>query len=97
MICSEKERETCEVEKRGCDGCYYNKPREEEIKNDLAALSFTHPMFTTMINNTLLYIDYLEQENAKHKKINEKLRKKEQETKKALELINSYIAEILKK
>lgn len=97
MICSEKERESCNVEKLGCEGCYYNKPRGEEIKDDLAVLSFTHPMFTTMANNTLLYIDYLEQENAKYKKINEELREKEQETKKALELINSYILEILKK
>ena len=97
MICSEKERESCNVEKLGCQGCYYNKPRGEEIKNDLAALLITYPIFTTMINNTLLYIDYLEQENANHKKINGELREKEQETKKALELINSYIAEILKK
>ena len=74
-----------------------NKPSGEEIKDDLAVLSFTHPMFITMANNTLLYIDYLEQENAKYKKINEELREKEQETKKALELINSYISEILKK
>lgn len=67
MICTEKERDTCQVEKLGCNGCYYNKPRGEEIKNDLVALSFTHPIFATMINNTLLYIDYLEQENAELK------------------------------
>ena len=67
MICSEKERESCNVEKLGCQGCYYNKPRGEEIKNDLAALLITYPIFTTMINNTLLYIDYLEQENAELK------------------------------
>ena len=30
MICSEEERETCEVEKRGCNGCYYSKISEEE-------------------------------------------------------------------
>ena len=64
MICSEKERESCNVEKLGCQGCYYNKPRGEEIKNDLAALLITYPIFTTMVNNALLYIDYLEQENA---------------------------------
>lgn len=32
MICSSKERETCEVEKLTCKGCYYDKPSKEEIK-----------------------------------------------------------------
>ena len=32
MICSEKERESCNVEKLGCNGCYYNKPNKEEIE-----------------------------------------------------------------
>ena len=95
MICSEKERESCNVEKLGCEGCYYNKPSGEEIKNDLAVLSFTHPMFTTMANNTLLYIDYLEQENAKlkeieaeHKKINGELRT---QNKKAIDRLKEYL------
>lgn len=25
MTCTSKEQETCNVEKRGCKGCYYNK------------------------------------------------------------------------
>ena len=25
MFCTSKERETCGVEKMGCNGCYYNK------------------------------------------------------------------------
>ena len=25
MMCTEQERETCNAEKMGCDGCYYNK------------------------------------------------------------------------
>lgn len=25
MLCTSKEQETCDVEKRGCEGCYYNK------------------------------------------------------------------------
>lgn len=25
MKCTDKERETCNVEKMGCDGCYYNE------------------------------------------------------------------------
>lgn len=36
MICSEKERETCEVDKLTREGCYYNKPSKEEIKKDNA-------------------------------------------------------------
>lgn len=35
MICSSKERETCEVEKLTCKGCYYDKPSKEEIKTFL--------------------------------------------------------------
>ena len=31
MNCTEKEQETCQVEKRGCEGCYYNKDEIEEI------------------------------------------------------------------
>lgn len=31
MKCSSKEWDTCEVEKRGCDGCYYNLG--SEVKN----------------------------------------------------------------
>lgn len=30
MTCNDKIRETCQVEKMGCEGCYYNKPSEEE-------------------------------------------------------------------
>lgn len=29
MMCTEQERETCNVEKMGCAGCYYNKSIEE--------------------------------------------------------------------
>ena len=32
MICSEKERETCEVEKRGCKGCFYDGLSNEEVE-----------------------------------------------------------------
>jgi len=27
MKCSEKERDTCNVEKMGCEGCYYEKEK----------------------------------------------------------------------
>lgn len=33
MFCTSKERETCEVEKRGCEGCYYeNETPEKKIE-----------------------------------------------------------------
>lgn len=31
MICSIKEQETCQVEKRGCEGCYYNQIKLGDI------------------------------------------------------------------
>ena len=33
MYCTSKERETCEVEKRGCVGCFYN---DIAIENEIA-------------------------------------------------------------
>lgn len=32
MFCTEKERKTCNAEKMDCEGCYYNKDLEEDIK-----------------------------------------------------------------
>ena len=32
MICSSKEWDTCREEKLGCNGCFYNKPSNEEIE-----------------------------------------------------------------
>ena len=31
MFCTDKKRQTCNVEKLGCEGCYYNGMNEEEI------------------------------------------------------------------
>ena len=38
MKCTIKEQETCELEKRGCEGCYYNTDKEIEDLNDFADL-----------------------------------------------------------
>ena len=43
MICSEKERETCNVEKMGCMHCYYNKPTEREIEELIQELTEVRP------------------------------------------------------
>ena len=69
MICSEKERESCNVEKLGCEGCYYNKPRGEEIKEYLKEIiSNTYAEGKAIkLNQALKYIDYLEQENSELK------------------------------
>ena len=32
MTCTEKERETCEYEKLGCEGCYYNNESQNKPK-----------------------------------------------------------------
>lgn len=29
-FCTDKEQETCQVEKMGCKGCYYNQEKENE-------------------------------------------------------------------
>lgn len=31
MFCTDKERNSCQSEKMGCDGCFYNKTDEELI------------------------------------------------------------------
>lgn len=43
MICSEKERETCQVEKRGCEGCYYRGLTNEEVEQCLKELTEVRP------------------------------------------------------
>ena len=36
MICTNKEQETCNEEKMGCEGCFYNQPNNiEEMLEDL--------------------------------------------------------------
>lgn len=32
MKCTDKERETCNVEKMGCEGCYYNEDKNRDIE-----------------------------------------------------------------
>lgn len=32
MTCKEKDRDTCNVEKMGCEGCFYNKASNEEAE-----------------------------------------------------------------
>lgn len=32
MKCTDKERETCNVEKMGCEGCYYNENKNRDIE-----------------------------------------------------------------
>ena len=31
MFCTSKEQETCRVEKRGCEGCFYSTSKELDI------------------------------------------------------------------
>ena len=34
MFCTDKERQTCNVEKLGCVGCYYDSINEKEIRRE---------------------------------------------------------------
>lgn len=91
MICSEKERETCQVEKRGCEGCYYRGLTNEEVEQCLKELTEVRPEKLSdkalKIFKAIMQIlderDELKQEIAnlkaieeEHKKINGELRKK---------------------
>lgn len=33
MFCTENERKTCNVEKMGCEGCYYNDDKNNTTQN----------------------------------------------------------------
>lgn len=91
MICSEKERETCQVEKRGCEGCYYRGLTNEEVEQCLKELTEVRPgelndkalRLFKAIMQILDERDELKQEIAnlkvieeEHKKLNGELRKK---------------------
>ena len=39
MFCTDKERQTCDVEKRGCEGCYYKGVSEEDILEECNELA----------------------------------------------------------
>lgn len=43
MICSEKERESCNVEKLGCNGCFYRELTNEEIEQYIKDLTKVRP------------------------------------------------------
>ena len=40
---------------------------EEEIKNDLSSIAFSHPFFSDIVGNTLNYIERLEKERDYYK------------------------------
>lgn len=43
MICTEKERDTCQVEKLGCEGCFYRELTNEEIEQCIKDLTKVRP------------------------------------------------------
>ena len=43
MICSSKERETCNEEKLGCKGCFYNGLSNEEVEQCIKELTEVRP------------------------------------------------------
>lgn len=103
MKCTNKEQETCEVEKRGCKGCYYNDGNDtnvgsiEDIKILERFLKEMDDIFQkTKINNTkerkalqnlLKNYERQKQINEEHQKINGELREKVKELEKENKLI----------
>lgn len=61
MKCTDKERETCQVEKMGCDGCYYNEINIEIAKNWLSGLEVNSEFEASSKEYILSYIEQLEQ------------------------------------
>ena len=43
MKCTDKERETCNVEKMGCEGCYYNEDNDRDIEKLIEELTNARP------------------------------------------------------
>ena len=43
MMCTDKERETCNVEKMGCEGCYYNEDNDRDINKLIEELTNVRP------------------------------------------------------
>lgn len=43
MICTSKERETCNQEKLGCKGCFYNSLTNEEVEECIKELKKVRP------------------------------------------------------
>jgi hypothetical protein len=66
MNCTNKQQETCDVEKLGCDGCYYNKEvddlttvylsgfydGEKKWKDKIKAMFENYKESSLMTNNT---------------------------------------------
>lgn len=51
MICGDKEWKHCRVEKRGCEGCYYNEAYKKDIENLIEELTKVRP---EMLNDEAL-------------------------------------------
>lgn len=43
MKCTDKERQTCNVEKMGCEGCYYNEDNDRDINKLIEELTNVRP------------------------------------------------------
>ena len=60
MNCTDKERESCQVEKRGCEGCYYNK--DEIVEGEYVRINNDNRNCVgvgkvTKILNEVIYVD----------------------------------------
>ena len=68
MFCTEKERKTCNVEKMGCEGCYYNE-NYLETKEAYELYFRGNPRLEKEVKNLIDRIKKLEEENRRFKRI----------------------------
>ena len=60
MFCTDKERDTCNVEKMGCEGCYYNSNDMEDIKEKTADEMMEDMQYCKVIDENNIYYNQLE-------------------------------------
>ena len=75
MKCTNKEQETCESEKRGCEGCYYNNDIEKDVNihhNDKEKTSFGE-IIDNLLENPAIMIKQFSKMLEDYKNVNEEL------------------------
>ena len=63
MNCTNKQQETAECEKRGCDGCYYNEKKADEMFEELGYIKSVKPL--DYYGEKIPYISYNDKMNFK--------------------------------
>lgn len=73
MKCTNKEQETCESEKRGCEGCYYNNDIDQKVNiNNKEKMSFGE-IIDNLLENPAIMIKQFSKMLEDCKNVNEEL------------------------